>query len=104
MSSWVNPFALVSSESEFNQDPSATPEPREEPGEEGDSCPPSSATSSGYSSPVFVRSTLRYATLRYARCILPKKSLESLQVGASHEENVCYYPPIKISKLFYLGK
>ncbi len=57
MSSWVNPFALVSSESEFNQDPSSTPEPREEVGE--DSGPSSSATSSGYSSPVF----LRYATL-----------------------------------------
>jgi hypothetical protein len=27
LSAWVNPFALVSSESEFNQDPSATPEP-----------------------------------------------------------------------------
>ena len=27
MSMWVNPFALVSSESEFNQDPSGTPEP-----------------------------------------------------------------------------
>ncbi len=57
MSSWVNPFALVSSESEFNQDPSSTPEPREEVGE--DSGPSSSATSSGYSSPVF----LRYANL-----------------------------------------
>jgi len=27
MSMWINPFALVSSESEFNHDPSATPEP-----------------------------------------------------------------------------
>ena len=40
---WVNPFALVSSESEYNQDPSLTPEP---PAETPLSSRPSSAASS----------------------------------------------------------
>ena len=41
---WVNPFALVSSESEYNQDPSITPEP---PAETPVSSRPSSPVSSG---------------------------------------------------------
>ena len=41
---WVNPFALVSSESEYNQDPSMTPEP---PAETPLSTRPSSPLSSG---------------------------------------------------------
>ena len=40
---WVNPFALVSSESEYNQDPSVTPDP---PAETPVSSRPSSAASS----------------------------------------------------------
>jgi len=37
MSMWVNPFALVSSESEFNQDPSSTPEPHNDPSSDTES-------------------------------------------------------------------
>jgi len=52
MSMFVNPFALVSSESEFNQDPSGTPDPDEEidDEEEEQDAPLSSPTVSGSNS------------------------------------------------------
>ena len=59
---WVNPFALVSSESEYNQDPSVTPEPPEESSHGSrPSSPSSESESSAVSTPRHRAATLSRA-------------------------------------------
>ena len=59
---WVNPFALVSSESEFNQDPSVTPEPKEDSSHDSrPSSPSSESESSAASTPRHRAGTLTRA-------------------------------------------
>jgi hypothetical protein len=75
MSMWVNPFALVSSESEFNHDPSATPEPTQD--SPASSSPPSNRSSSG-SSPTTTPSTSRKSGLPHTSHCVVSSLLEDL--------------------------